>query len=208
MFGWGINTNVGTRDPIGIDGRGPTRGSVEPPQDNDCQRFANMVEAIANNAQNARDFMDTMVREFIGLTEATSSQFDSPAIAMPNTTIGDQGFKSNLRDETNLQVRHFTGGLLAGYLYGSAAGTMGMNSREDGPFGRGAVSTGAGVLSWLLPANAEARADIILNGISAPLGANLHPTDAIYSGKTGQVTTPANLGYKGLANAIRRRICE
>ncbi|CAN5625170.1 hypothetical protein BH24ACI2_BH24ACI2_04560 [soil metagenome] len=170
------------------------------------------MEEIAKNAANAKDFMQAMVDRFIGrnLSVSSGQDFDRAANVGGNE-FGASGFKSQFVDDSN-QVRHFTGGLWAGYLYGPGIAEAGMNSNENNSLGtgRGVVRSGLGILPWIFPAD-DAKADIALNSISVGLGANLTPSKEErrdVGDKGGWRKIPANSGYKGLAEAIRKRVCE
>jgi hypothetical protein len=181
--------------------------------ENDCKMFAGIVDVLAGWATSTQDFMDRMVKRFIGSTMGANKDDFEKLGAVGDNEFGATGFKSQFVDTSN-QVRHFVGGLLAGYLYGSIAGALGMNSRENNLVigGNGVVRSGAGVLSWLLPAP-DAVADIALNGESTALGTQLVPTpsytvtDVNGRYKTTR-TIPGNPGYKDLGKWIRNRICE
>jgi hypothetical protein len=182
------------------------------PQDTDCQKFAALVEQIANNAANADEFMQRMIDRFIGPNlNAKDVHGIENAARIGNQEFGASGFKPQFVDQSN-QVRHFTGGLWAGYLYGAAVGVFGMDSNEDNTeiSGRGALRSGLGILPRIWPTE-DSKADVALNSISVPLGANLTPTEAEIvdrGDKGGWRKIPANPGYKGLAAAIRTQVCE
>ena len=135
-------------------------------------------------------FIDT--KTFFGLDELTAN-----GLLNANTNpsgLSASGFRDKFWDRSP-QPRHFIAGYSAGYLTGAGIiGYAAMGLNESGGWG------------MVKPGDDE-QADIALNAISTILGARAVPTDAIYSGKTGQVTTPANPGYKVLADQIRRLIC-
>ena len=170
-----------------------------------------LVEQIANGAANAGEFMQQMVDRFIGpnLNGANGRDFERAA-NIGNSEFGSSGFKTQFVDDSN-QVRHFTGGLWTGSLYGAGVGELGMHSNEDNTVvrGRGIRRSGLGILLTLWPTNGS-KADIALNAVSVPLGANLTPTPArrIDLGDRQWRKIPANPGYKGLASAIRSKVCE
>ena len=60
------------------------------------------------------------------------------------------------RDGSNLQVRHYSGGVLAGWNLGASAGLSVMNNREN-------------------PDTREGRADMAVNAVSTRHGGNLNP---------------------------------
>jgi hypothetical protein len=156
--------------------------------------------------------MQRMVDRFIGpnLNVQSGKDFESAA-NVGNSEFHDSGFKPQFQDHSN-QVRHFTGGLWAGYRYGGAVGELGMDSNEDNTegTGRGIFRSGVGLLPMFWPAE-DSKADVALNSVSVPLGDNLHPSDAYIADRGdrgGWRRVPANPGYKGLAAAIRAGVCE
>ena len=58
---------------------------------------------------------------------------DRPGVALGGRPgqLGDRGFREEFRDNSNLQVRHYTGGVMAGLHLGTTAALAYMNSRED-----------------------------------------------------------------------------
>jgi hypothetical protein len=124
--------------------------------------------------------------------------------------FGSSGFKPQFVDSGN-QVRHFTGGLWAGYLYGPGVAELGMNSNEDNTLipGRGVILSAGGILPTFWPTG-DSRADVALNSVSVPLGANLTPSRErrIDVRDKEWRKIPANPGYRGLAAAIRSQVCE
>jgi len=202
-------------DADGASGSGTISGTVtDAPQNpvDDCHRFANIVEEIGNNAANPDEFIQRMVDRFIGpnLNVQSGNDFERAA-NIGNREFGDSGFKSQFQDQSN-QVRHFTGGLWAGYRYGPGVGQLGMNSNEDNTLtpGRGVVNSGGGILPTFWPTE-DSKADVALNAVSIPLGANLTPRAAEMvdrGDRGGWRKIPANPGYKGLATAIRTQVCQ
>lgn len=184
-------------------------GSWEPGLSDDCATFADEVERLANNSSTAEEFLKKMVDRFIGNEgfDVSSEDDFEKANRTGNREFGATGFKSQFKDSSN-QVRHFTGGLWAGFLFGSVAGKYGMNANESNTFGtgRGAVSSGLGIIPSFFPTE-DAKADIALNAISTNLGSKLTPTTGISSIKAGY-STPDNPGFKDLANQIRKQVCE
>jgi hypothetical protein len=181
------------------------------PQNSDCLTFANIVEQIANRSSNKDEFMEHMVTRFIGpnLNSQSGADFEKGA-TIGNREFGSSGFKSQFVDHSN-QVRHFTGGLWAGYLYGPGIGQLGMNSNEDSAVSEaGILSSGGGILPSLWPSD-DSKADVALNSISVGLGVNLTPRNeqrVDVGDRGGWRKIPANPGYKGLATAIRAQVCE
>jgi RHS repeat-associated protein len=181
-------------------------------QNTECQRFASIVEQIANDAANADDFMQRMVNRFIGpnLNVRSGQDFDRAA-NVGTSEFGSGGFKPKFVDDSN-QVRHFTGGLWAGYLFGPGIAQLGMNSNENNSLGtgRGVIGSAGGILPWIFPAD-DAKADVALNSVSVPLGTSLTPRreEIVDRGdRGGWRRIPGNLGYRGLAGEIRRQVCE
>ena len=178
----------------------------------DCQTLADITEQFARQAANVADFVQRMVDRFIGPNLNASSETDFERAANIGTgEFGASGFKPEFVDTSN-QVRHFTGGLWAGYLYGPGVAQLGMNSNEDNTItpGRGIIMSGGGILPSLSP-TADSRADVALNAVSVPLGATLTPRKSEITDvgdRGGWRRIPANPGYKGLAAAIRTRVCE
>jgi RHS repeat-associated protein len=133
----------------------PSKPSFEKPTDRrtECQRFADMVQGIANNASSRRDFLDTLARTFTAANNSSIGEMRRTAnIGLPagRPTFQDGGFQRQFQDGSN-QVRHFVGGFIAGASIGWFPARTVMNSREQ-----------AGVDD----------ADIALNGVSTNLGAS------------------------------------
>lgn len=153
-----------------------------------------------------------MVNRFIGPNLQGSSGADFERAAnIGNREFGASGFKQQFVDTSN-QVRHFTGGLWAGYLYGPGIAQLGMNSNEENTItpGTGVIPSAGGILPSLWPTN-DSRADVALNSVSVPLGASLTPRKEEFrevGDRGGWKRIPGNPGYKGLAAAIRAKVCE
>ncbi|MCZ2391985.1 MAG: hypothetical protein LC113_13025 [Acidobacteria bacterium] len=169
-------------------------GDVDPTTD--CGKFANIVESLANGASSVADFMDKMARMFLGQPATAEGLMNSNSNP---SGLMSSGFRPEFSDNSP-QPRHFTGGYIAGYLFGPlGASGMGLNER----WGLGHISP-----------NENEKADIALNAVSTALGARATPSEARtvrVSGYRKEMTTekviPANLGYKDLANQIRKRVC-
>jgi hypothetical protein len=141
-----------------------------------------MVESIAREAKGVEDFFDRMARTFTAADNSSIGEMRAKAnrgLPAGRPTFGSSGFKQQFRDDSN-QVRHFTGGLIAGFRLGYLPALTLMNRRET----RGVDD-----------------ADIALNGESTSLGATL-------GGGQGTYAYDSFGGYHKLADAIRRRICE
>jgi RHS repeat-associated protein len=165
-------------------GGGPTM-SAGPPR-NDCLKFADMVDQIAKSSNDLKSFMDKMASTFTGAKDSSISEMRAGANkAAPAATRGfrDSGFQAQFKDGSN-QVRHFTGGLVAGYDLGYLAALMFMNSREvpgvDDP-------------------------DIALNGQSTYAGSQL--TDNNANPASMAKFGPLGMDYHDLAKFIRDKIC-
>lgn len=152
-----------------------------------------------------------MVFRFIGpnLNSQSGADFERAA-NIGDQEFGSSGFKPKFLDSSN-QVRHFMGGLWAGYLYGPGIGELGMNTNEDSALsGRGILSSVGGVLPSLWPSD-DSKADVALNSVSVGLGANLTPRKeqrVEVGDRGGWRKIPANPGFKGLPAAIRTLVCE
>jgi hypothetical protein len=179
--------------------------------ESDCAKFVNEVQRIANESKDANDFINAMVKRFIGNLEGTSKTDFEKSATVGSREFGSSGFQDHLKDDSN-QVRHFTGGLWAGYLYGSGVGLLGMNSNESSVFtdSRGLVMSAAGILPSLFPSGKDAP-DVALNSISTHLGARLVPSKekkVEVGDRGGWKKIPGNIGYPGLADEIRSKVCE
>ena len=184
-FGWLIDPPTGGE----FDGDG-SEGSP-PNEDTDCEKFAKIVEGIAKNAKNAADFANQMAIRFLGVNGATTRELRR-SNEIGSSEFGSSGFKEQFVGSGN-QVRHFVGGLIAGYLWGASGGNWGMWYGEDNP------------------------EDLALNEVSTVLGANIvDPTPATTKEVSGgyrsemrrTVNVPANPGYTDLADRIRKQVCE
>ena len=176
-------------------------------QQNDCEILADIAAATAkavdainglSAAERTRDLMRRLIARLIGTAknpDGTTRELNphNPldlrrAGNIGNNEFKDEGFKEKYQDGFN-QVRHFTGGLWAGYLFGSLFGRIAMNSRE----------------------NESDSADTRLNALSTYLGSNLipKPERGVGSIRDGTSRTlPATPGYRALASQIRSRVCE
>ena len=171
----------------------PQKTAPTPPTD--CQRFAGIVDQIANslNVHLARpddlsgtvqSFMDRLATRFTEFTGA--SYFDAGRAMLGSTNehfnateFGSGGFAASYFEpdvvtpdgvhHPSNQVRHAVGGLIVGYVRGQAAGLRQMNGRED-------------------PNDREHGVpDINLNGQTVPMGARIAgPQGASYASSLGQ----------------------
>ena len=140
-------------------------------------------------------FMDEMARTFTAANNSSRQEMSQNlenALPPDRIRIGDGGFKDEYRDGTNLQVRDFVGGLLYGYRYGA-----------EGPLAASAVS------ELITPPPAGNMPDAKLNVWSMSWGAGAEPRPATVTGHMGVlIKKDAHPGFKGLADAIRKHICE
>lgn len=165
----------------GMEG-GPSM-SAGPPR-NDCLKFADMVDQIAKGSKNVKEFMDKMASTFTAAHDSSIREMEARANqAAPAATRGfrDSGFQPQFQDGSN-QVRHFTGGLVAGFDLGSVPALIYMDHRE---------------------VEGKDDADIALNRESTYAGGQL-------LAKTGQTATSGPLGmdFHDLAKFIRDKICK
>ena len=208
LYGYVGNNPQNFIDPSGNYAcRSQKRKSGSNNQQNDCEILADIAEATAkavdainglSTGGRAREFMRRLIARLIGTAKNADgttrelnprNPFDlRRAGGIGNDEFKDEGFKKKYRDDSN-QVRHFTGGLWAGYLFGSLLGHIAMNSRE----------------------NESDSADTRLNALSTSLGSNLIPKSERSTGSIRygtRNTLPATPGYRALANQIRNRVCE
>jgi hypothetical protein len=153
-----------------------------------------MVAEIAGRNNSAEGFMDEMARTFTAANNSSRAEMRANldnALPPDRIHIGDIGFRPELRDGTGLQVRHFVGGLLYGYRYGYG------------------TTVPAAISEALSPAPTGSMADVRLNEFSMRWGTSMEPRPASVTGSMGgTIRTPAHPGYRGLADLIRRDICE
>jgi len=124
--------------------------NAAPAQPTDCQRFANIVDDIANAVfvnnrnpstnywpHNVNYFMDRLAQRFTGMRSATiwsamlqGGTGHTPIEGFNANEFGSGGFQANFFEAPpgNNQVRHAVGGLIAGY---SGIGLHRMNARES-----------------------------------------------------------------------------
>ncbi len=177
----------GDPDPAPHD---PQTSSPTPTPD-DCHRFADVVAEIAGRNSNAEDFMNEMARTFTTANDSTIAEMRrnaDNALPVGRQNFGDSGFKSRFQDGSS-QVRHFVGGLIVGYRIGYEA-LPAMDLREILPGGT--------------------MADLRLNEYSmAAWGASMDPSPARYTATAGgPMYLAAHPGYMGLADLIRRDVCN
>jgi RHS repeat-associated protein len=163
--------------PGGRDPQTPTPTTT--PQD-DCHRFADLVQGIANRTNSDTEFLDELARTFTSANNSSIREMRDNSggpVNPPRISLGDSGFKRQFQDG-GPQVRHFVGGFIAGANLG-IPGLLFMNSREE-------PNT-----------NGQNNPDIRLNGVSTNLGAWF----------TGQ---PSSLEFRRarLAAQIREDVCQ
>ena len=150
----------------------PTEAEVVPqnpitPELNDCLTFAEMVDDIANDLYFAlaspfsggqQAFMNRLATTFTEFRSAWTLAMVLQRVGYSNEGFGrfhDSGFHRDYRDpdpDSDNQVRHAAGGLIAGYILGSTPNNIRlMDLRED-------LNTASG------------RADARLNRITMPMG--------------------------------------
>lgn len=208
---WDVRVNAGYDTIEGVFARLDASNPGDPnPPEGDCEKLAILVDNVAAVSTDAASFVQNLVSQVIGNLDTLSGQDFEKANRIPGAPYGDSGFKQQFRDGGN-QVRHFVGGLWAGFLYGPGVAQLGMNSNEDNTVtdGRGIRRSAAGILPTLFPADAS-NADVALNSISVVLGTQLFPRaeERVDVGDKGWRKIPARPGFKGLAAEIRRSVCD
>jgi RHS repeat-associated protein len=185
----------------GPDGSG---GETPPPKPtDDCHKFADMVEQIANSMFNGKSnnpagdiqkFMDKLVQTFTGRKDATSEGLRTRS-GNSASSFGSTGFAASYYEADEIradgthvpsnQVRHSVAGLAAGYVGGFAALPF-ANSREH--------------------ANDPIHGvpDINLNNQTIPEGAKIGAGQSGVTDKPGWGVDAA----KNLANWIRNVLCN
>jgi hypothetical protein len=83
------------------------------PTPDDCHRFADMVQDLANNAANTNRFLGEFARNFTAANDSSIREMERTQNMAPRNRFGDSGFKSDFQDGSN-QVRHFAAGFIAG----------------------------------------------------------------------------------------------
>lgn len=193
VFGVGCPSEGGVGDWGGfltlavIDGSVTrTNGTQNPAQtptpQNDCLRFADLVQGIADRSNSDREFLDELARTFTSANHSGTREMRDNSggpVNPPRPSFLDSGFKTKFQDGSN-QVRHFVAGFIAGANLG-IPGLLFMNSRED---------------DSSKPQD-QKDIDIRLNGVSTNLG----------SWFTGQ---PSSLEFRRarLAAEIREELCQ
>ncbi|MDX2044700.1 MAG: hypothetical protein SF097_26050, partial [Acidobacteriota bacterium] len=185
--------NKSFRAGFGLSGEQQQGGNNQqnPQPQNSCQRMADMVAQIANEASGSEDFYDRIARAFTAASHSGIFEMlrtaDNPLPA-GRIDFDVSGFKPEFRDDSN-QVRHFAGGLIAGFRLGYPYGRYVMNERETEGIGDADIalnnqSTWLGAVYRNAPGSLDHYIDFVGNAIGI-------------SGHYGQ-----------LADQIRRRICE
>jgi hypothetical protein len=169
-----------------IDGPGTSVGEFNLademlPTGTDCAALVNGTAGIASTADNVQDFMDQMASTFTAANNSSIGEMYRTQNMLPRTTYGDSGFKQEFQDPdpySQNQVRHFVGGLVAGYQLGAWLGLRIMNNRE-------------------VPGNPDTR----VNAVSTALGADL------VQHNNPKVPMPKLHKFRGLATKIRKLLC-
>lgn len=177
----------------------PVQGQNNVPQQNDCHRFANIVERIANETIGSRlDTPGLDVQLFMNRMATTFTEFPSatlPAVIglegrnRATMTFGSSGFARPYFEPDANQVRHAVGGLIAGYVgipLDDPVFGLGMNNREN-------------------PADpVHGVPDINLNNQTVPMGRRLamNANSFAFRGPVGAAAARA------LADWIRNTLCE
>jgi RHS repeat-associated protein len=118
----------------GKDGAsGEDTGKEPDQQQDDCHRFAELVQGIADRTKNDKEFLDELARTFTSANDSSVAEMRDNSggpVVPPRLSFGDSGFKPRFQDGSN-QVRHFVAGFIAGADLG-LPGLWIMNEREDG----------------------------------------------------------------------------
>ncbi len=113
-----------------------------------CHAMADVYGYAAEQYRGFNNDEESFVED-LGAVMAGVTEWCTPDSTNSGTPrFSDSGFKSEFRDTSN-QVRHFTGGVVAGFQYGHWFGGLHRLARPDGP------------------------ADTALNDISSAIGAGL-----------------------------------
>lgn len=197
----GFSTWLGIGAGFGLTGGQQQGGNNQqnPQPQNDCRRFADMVERIARDTIGSRpDIPGGDVQVFMDRLATTFTEFSAArlgavrwagSIEPLNTTqerFGSTGFANQYFEPEGNQVRHAVGGLIAGYI-GISLRRMNARENPDDPV--------------------HGVPDINLNGQTVPMGARIGTT---ISGTMFGPKPPGPFGVdavKGLAKWIRDTLC-
>ncbi len=98
----------GEREPGNLFDGDPPPDAKDHPAD-DCHKFANLVQLIADNASSVQGFLDELARTFTGANYSSLSELQRVSAGGGNfVRFQDSGFKYGFRDGSN-QVRHSVG---------------------------------------------------------------------------------------------------
>ncbi len=193
FWGSGGGPISGGRGP-GVEPGGGGGGRQEPAKPShdrdgrtDCQRFVAAVGVIANNSTSNRGFLDELARQFTSANDSSGKEMfeNSDSMVLPprlGANMLDSGFKLEFRDPGSNQVRHFVGGLIAGYNFNSSIQARAFMNAQEGSL--------------------RSTADTRLNNVSTGMGAGL------YGNQPGLLPKPNRFNWKNVADAIRRLVCE
>jgi RHS repeat-associated protein len=201
-LGGGIGPGDGGRGG-GAGGGGPQNPGQQRNNRTDCQKFADMVEQIANDTIGTRPdtpgldiqtFMDRLATTFTEFSAArlgAVTGFPGEGVNRNSLTFGSSGFAQQFFESGGNQVRHAAGGLIAGYvgipLHDPVFG-LGMNDREDPNDPIHGVP------------------DINLNNRTIPMGNRIGM--AAGGSMFGPSIPTGAQAVKGLANWIRNTLCN
>ncbi|HBB87809.1 MAG TPA: hypothetical protein DC047_09360 [Blastocatellia bacterium] len=132
----------------GSNGGGETGKAPQGAPKDDCHRFADLIQGIAERTSSDTEFLDELARTFTSANNSSIREMRDNSggpVNPPRLSFGVSGFKPQFQDNSN-QVRHFVAGFIAGADLG-IPGLLFMNSRED-----------------------QENADTRLNGVSTNLG--------------------------------------
>ena len=156
---------------------------------NDCLIFSQMVDKIASGSNDVHSFLDALAVNFTAARNSNLSEMFVTRNMTANTTFSDNGFKPQFQDGSN-QVRHFTGGLVAGYKLGNPTAETFMNARER---------------RW------SGQADRQLNAVATDMGSRMRdPVSITYVDRMymPQQKGSPQLSYRNLGAEIRRVLCD
>jgi len=171
-----------------IDEKGGFGNSLLDKSSTDCQQFSRITDMLAQKAKTVGEFMDLMASTFTGAKNSSISEMQRTQNRAAPTHFGDSGFKPEFQDHSN-QVRHFVGGLVAGYDLGDDLGLYIMNQREEENPGPNGIPN---------------QADIALNAVSTRMGEVLRPYP-----RAPKLPFPAKpFTYRDLGAQIRAHVCE
>jgi len=131
------------------------------PQQDDCHRFAALVQGIADRTHSDREFLGELARTFTSANDSRTSEMlrnSGGPVNPPRISLGDSGFKPQFQDGGN-QVRHFVAGFIAGANQGliGLAIMQGREDEENADTRLNRVSTDMGARYTYNPASVEFR---------------------------------------------------